>query len=69
MERFQPLRNHTYRMRYMEGMALQPQHLQMIGKLAGQIHLARLNRPNHGFDIDQLAELILEDLEAQRISA
>lgn len=63
MKRFQPLLAHTYRRRFMEGMALRPEHLQRCGALAGRIHLARVQRPNKGFDIDRLVDALLADME------
>ena len=62
MKRFQPLLANTYRRRFMEGMALRPEHLQRCGTLAGQVHLARVNRPRAGFDIDGLVDALLADM-------
>lgn len=62
MQRFQPLLANTYRRRFMEGMALRPEHLQRCGALAGQVHLARVSRPRAGFDIDGLVEALLADM-------
>ena len=64
LERFTPLRNNTYRVRFMEGMPLKTQHLQRCGQLAGRIHLTRVTRPDHGFELDNLIERILADIEA-----
>jgi hypothetical protein len=64
MARFRPLRNNTYRVRYMEGMALKAQHLRLCGALATQVRLARVTRPERGFDLDGLVDLILADIAA-----
>jgi hypothetical protein len=48
----------------MEGMPLKTQHLQRCGQLAGRIHLTRVTRPDHGFELDNLIERILADIEA-----
>lgn len=64
MAKFPPLRNNTYRQRYMEGMALAPEHLRRCGALAGQIHLARMTRPGRGFDLDGLIDHLLADMRA-----
>lgn len=62
LNRFQPLLAHTYRRRFMEGMALRPDHLQRCGVLAGRIHLARVQRPGEGFNIDGLVDALLADM-------
>ena len=63
-ERFRPLRQNTYRVRYMDGMALRAQHMSLCGALAGRVHLARVTRPERGFDVDGLVDLILADIDA-----
>lgn len=62
MERFQPLYDNTYRAGFMEGMALKEEHLSLCGRLAGQIRLARIIRPENGFELDQLIDRILLDI-------
>lgn len=62
MQRFMPLHDNTYRVEFLQGMALQPEHLKLCGKLAGKIHLARITRPDHGFSLDQMIDRILADI-------
>lgn len=64
MARFQPLRNNTYRLRFLEGMQMQAEHLQLCARLSGQIRLVRITRPKTGFALDELAERILADAAA-----
>jgi hypothetical protein len=64
LERFNPLRANTYRVRFMVGMALRADHLQLCGQLAGRIHLNRVTRPDHGFQLDSLIDQILADIAA-----
>ena len=64
MDRFRPLRNNTYRVRFLEGMALKAEHLRLCGQLAGRVHLTRVTRPEHGFDLDDLMDRILADAAA-----
>lgn len=64
MARFQPLRNNTYRVRYLQGMGLGGDHLGLIGRLAARIHLAQVVRPGEGFTADALAGRILADIAA-----
>ncbi|MFA5825986.1 MAG: hypothetical protein WC825_08440 [Gallionellaceae bacterium] len=61
MARFAALHDNTYRVRFLEGMALKANHLKLCGQLAGRIHLARLTRPEQGFTVDALVERILAD--------
>jgi hypothetical protein len=63
MERFQPLYNNTYRVRFLNGMALKPQHLQLCGQLASRIHLSRLIRPRVEFTLDEMIDTILDDID------
>jgi hypothetical protein len=64
MDRFRPLRNNTYRVRFLEGMALNAEHLRLCGRLAGRAHVTRVTRPEHGFDLDDLMDRILADAAA-----
>lgn len=62
MQRFAPLRNNTYRLRYMQGMALSSTHMERCGQLAGRIHLARITRPKQGFQLETLIDHLLHDM-------
>jgi hypothetical protein len=64
LQRFQPLHENTYRVRYLQGMALEPEHLQLCGRLAGGIRLARVTRPKGRFELDALIDLLLADMAA-----
>jgi len=63
MEKFQPLKNQTYRKGYLDGMALNAGHLKLCGSIAGKTRLVRITRPNHGFKLKELVEHIQADLE------
>ena len=62
MARFQPLYDNTYRVHFLEHMALKPQHLRQVSKLAGGIHMAKIQRPKSGFRINELVQFILDDI-------
>ncbi|QVL50035.1 MAG: hypothetical protein KFB96_06070 [Thiocapsa sp.] len=62
MQRFQPLHNNTYRVQFLQGMALKPEHLKLCGQLAGRIRLARLTRPRKGFNLEPMIDRILADI-------
>lgn len=62
MQRFLPLRHNTYRVRFLEGMALKAEHLQLCGQLAGRVRLARVTRPRLGFHLDEMVDRLLRDM-------
>lgn len=62
---FIPLKKNCYRPRFINGMELHAEHLTAIGKLAGQIRLARLSRPKRGFTLDAMIDAILSDIGQQ----
>lgn len=62
MQRFQPLRNNTYRVRFLEGSPLKSEHLKLCGRLAGRVRLAHIKRPKFGFNLDQMIDIILADV-------
>ncbi len=62
MQRFPLLYNNTYRARYLEGMEIKPLHLQLCGKLASKIRLAKVTRSQSGFALDQLIDHLLADM-------
>jgi len=63
MNRFLPLQENTYRLEYLQGMALEAEHLKLCGVLAGRIHLARITRPKTGFQLDALMDAMLQDMQ------
>jgi hypothetical protein len=62
MSRFEPLHDNTYRVHFLDAMALKPQHLQQVAKLAGNIHMAKIQRPQSGFRLNELVQFILDDI-------
>lgn len=64
MDRYLPLRAHTYRLSYLSGMGLKAEHLALAGRLAGRIRLVRVSRPDRGFRLAELADRILADIAA-----
>jgi len=67
MHKIQPLKTNTYRRHYLKSLAKDHSHLQQCGKIANKTSLIRLTRPNHGFKIDELVNLIEKDLETRGI--
>ena len=62
MQGFRPLYNNTYRVRFLQGMSLNPEHLRLCGQLAAQIRLARITRPREGFSLAPMIDAILADI-------
>ena len=62
MARFNPLRQNTYRLRFLEAMALRAEHLQQVAQLAGKVRMARIGRPRTGFKVEALVDFILADM-------
>lgn len=67
--KFQALRTHSYRFRFVKGMNLGPPHLQQCSRLAADTPVVQVFRPRLGFDIDGLADLILIDLSDRSATA
>ena len=63
MYRFQPLHDNTYRVRFLNGMALKPEHLKLCGRLASRIRLANVTRPKTGFNMDRIIDALLGDMD------
>lgn len=62
MARFEPLHENTYRVHFLEAMALKPKHLQQVAQLAGNIRMAKIQRPTSGFRLNELVQFILSDI-------
>lgn len=65
MARFEPLHANTYRVHFLEAMALKPNHLLQVAALAGRIRMARIQRPAQGFRLPELVQFILDDIASQ----
>ena len=65
MQKLQPLQANTYRKNYLAGPDKKRAHFQRCSQLASQISLVRINRPNDGFKLDELVNLIQQDLTAR----
>ncbi len=63
VKRYAPLYQNTYRPSFVNGMGLSSQHLQHCGKLAGEVRLAQVTRPNSEFVLEPLIDAILNDIE------
>lgn len=62
MQKLPPLQANTYRKNYLSGLGKERGHFKRCAQLAGKIGLVRINRPNDGFKLDELVDLIEQDL-------
>lgn len=62
MDKFEPLKQNTYRFGYLKGMSMGNRHFKQCGELSKQIHLSRLTRPRAGFQVEELVDFILDDI-------
>ena len=62
LRRFHLLRDNTYRGEYLEGNAMQANHLVRCGQLANEVRMANLQRPAEGCSLDRLIDTLLADV-------
>ena len=62
MQRFSALRDNTYRLRYIDGMAMKGDHLRRCAARSSQIRVSLLRRGRSGSDPDAMIEAILQDI-------
>ena len=68
MNKLKPLQNNTYRRSYLKGMGKDKSHFNQCGTLSNQIHLVSIVRPQHGFKLEQLVDLIEADMHARGLA-
>jgi hypothetical protein len=67
MEKLQPLQVNTFRKNYLNGLNKKQSHFRQCGKIASLISVVRIDRPNDGFKLDELVDLIQHDLMTRRL--
>jgi hypothetical protein len=55
------LRNHTYRIEFLQALGLAPRHFRQIADLASRLPLMRVIRPTTGFVAEEVAEAVESD--------
>jgi hypothetical protein len=71
MEKYLPLKNQTYRSRYLDGLGLTAHHLQLCGRLTGQVDVTQLCRARVKFNkesVTTLLDTILAELSSKGIN-
>lgn len=67
MSKIEPLKANTYRYKYVTGLNKTQHYLEASCKIANQINLIRINRPKHGFKLNELITLITQNLHERGI--
>ena len=69
IEKFETLRQHTYREQWLEGMRLEPNHISVCGRLANQTFITQIIRPKDYFNIDAMVSMIVRDVQNKKVAA
>lgn len=64
IEKFNVLKNNTYKFRFIHSTGLEKNHFGNISRLANNITLFKTERPSGGFELDKLVDLLLEQINA-----
>ena len=67
-QKFNPLKNNTYRIRYLNGLRKDRAHFKQCGAIASQVDIVHVTRPNHGFQLNELMDVIKTDLHKRGLS-
>lgn len=62
IDKFNHLKEHTYRRHLMEGLGLKPQHMKLCADMANSVHMARIIRPDSYFNAPELVDFVIQDL-------
>lgn len=63
MQKIQPMLSNMYRKNYLKGSAKERSYTTRAANLANQTALIRITRPNDGFKLNELVDLIEQDLQ------
>ena len=61
MEKFNVLKNHTYRVKFIEGLEKEVSHFKTVGIIGNQVPISRVERPRKPFLLNELADLLEND--------
>jgi hypothetical protein len=59
-EKFNALKNNTYRFRFVEGLGMVKPHFGMISKLSGCLEVTQVKRPNGPLLLEELGDFVEE---------
>lgn len=69
INKFNPIKNNTYRLQYIKGMGLEAWHMQRCCSLAAITPITKITRPNFKFCLKELIDIIEKDLHEQKVAA
>ena len=61
MNKFNALKNNTYRLKFIEGLGNEVSHFKAVGIVGNQVPISRVHRPRKPFLLNKLADLIEKD--------
>ena len=64
IEKFNVLKNNTYKFRFIHGSGLEKNHFGSISLLANGVASYKIERPSGGFELEKLVDLLLEQINA-----
>lgn len=67
MKKLQPLQQNTYRKAYLKGMDKENSYFNQCGRIASQVALVNIMRPQDGFKLDNLVDLIEADVQTRGV--
>lgn len=62
IEKFNMLKNNTYRFQFVEGLGVTKQHFHMVSKLAGSVEVWQVRRPGSPLLLEELANYVEKNL-------
>ena len=67
--RIKVLRDYTYRFEYLEGLGKSVSHFKQIVQMAAAVPIIRVLRPDHGFFLDELTDVVEQDFAPQAVQS
>lgn len=68
MKAFEALLQNSYRMFFLEGLGLMPAHFRHCSDLANRISVVHISRPEEGFQLDELINVIIADMKEKHLA-
>jgi len=62
IDKFNVLKNNTYKFRFIHGSGLEKNHFGNISQLANNIAVFKIERPSGGFELEKLVDLLLKQM-------
>ncbi len=66
IEKFNMLKNNTYRFQFVEGLGVTKKHFEMVSKLAGSVAVWQVKRPSSPLLLEELADYIEKNISTNK---